>query len=177
MRYLLCFVTALVATAVSAEQPTPGYNTKIPESIMTPADIKTRAGTLKYFDGIPTKESAAALYNHLDYIRGVESFLNGMPAASLEAIRRSQVVQGSVNSYQVRIFDQLMDSNPLFLTSNTDTVYVSAVLDLKRAGSSFYVCTVQRSLGSTKPGGRVKLNCLTEKQPLTTLAKLVRCLP
>jgi hypothetical protein len=57
-----------------------------------------------------------------------------MPAASLEAIRRSQVVQGSVNSYQVRIFDQLMDSNPLFLTGNTDTVYVSSVLDLKRDG-------------------------------------------
>ena len=84
--------------------------------------------------GFPTPETAEALYNHLDYIRGVEAFLNGMPAASLEAIRRSQVVQGSVNSYQVRIFDQLMDSNPLFLTGNTDTVYVSSVLDLKRDG-------------------------------------------
>ena len=101
---------------------------------MTPNDIETRAGTLKYFDGIPTPETAEALYNHLDYIRGVEAFLNGMPAASLEAIRRSQVVQGSVNSYQVRIFDQLMDSNPLFLTGNTDTVYVSSVLDLRRDG-------------------------------------------
>ena len=119
---------------VSWAQPTPGYNNKIPESIMTPNDIETRAGTLKYFDGIPTPETAEALYNHLDYIRGVEAFLNGMPAASLEAIRRSQVVQGSVNSYQVRIFDQLMDSNPLFLTGNTDTVYVSSVLDLKRDG-------------------------------------------
>ena len=57
-----------------------------------------------------------------------------MPAASLEAIRRSQVVQGSVNSNQVRIFDQLMDSNPLFVTGNTDTVCVSSVLDLNRDG-------------------------------------------
>ena len=126
-------VLALAARS-SYSQATPGYNNKIPESIMTPNDIETRAGTLKYFDGIPTPETAKALYNHLDYIRGVEAFLNGMPAASLEAIRRSQVVQGSVNSYQVRIFDQLMDSNPLFLTGNTDTVYVSSVLDLKRDG-------------------------------------------
>jgi len=130
---LTLFAAGLLAPTAFAE-PTPGYNTKIPASIMTPNDLETRVGTFKYFDGIPTKETAAAIYNHLDYIRGVESFLNGMPAASLEAIRRSQVVQGSINSNQVRIFDQLMDSNPLFLTGNTDTVYVSAVLDLKRDG-------------------------------------------
>ena len=123
-----------LASAAAVQEKTPGYNNKIPASILTPNDIETRVGTLKYFDGIPTKETAAALYNHLDYIRGVESFLNGMPAASLEAIRRSQVTQGSINSNQVRIFDQLMDSNPLFLTGNTDTVYVSAVLDLKKDG-------------------------------------------
>ena len=39
---------------------TPGYNTKIPESIMTPNDLETRVGTFKYFDGIPTKETAEA---------------------------------------------------------------------------------------------------------------------
>ena len=124
----------LFCVTANAVEPTPGYNTKIPESIMTPDDLKTRIGTFKYFDGIPTKKTAEALYNNLDYIRGVEAFLSGMPAANLEAIRRSQVVQGSVNSNQVRIFDQLMDSNPLFLTGNTDTVYVSSVLDLKRDG-------------------------------------------
>ncbi len=129
----LC-VSVSFATLVSAEEPTPGYNTKIPESIMTPNDLETRIGTFKYFDGIPTKETAEAIYNHLDYIRGVESFLNGMPAASLEAIRRSQEVNGETHSYQARIFDQLMDSNPLFLTGNTDTVYVSVVLDLKADG-------------------------------------------
>ena len=128
------FATAFLTSPAAAEEPTPGFNNKIPESILTPHDIETRVGTLKYFDGIPTKETAEALYNHLDYIRGVEAFLNGMPAASLEAIRRSQVAQGSINSNMVRIFDQLMDSNPLFLTGNTDTVYVSAVLDLKKDG-------------------------------------------
>ena len=115
---------ALLVATVSAEQPTPGYNTKIPESIMTPNDLETRVGTFKYFDGIPTQETADAIYNHLDYIRGVESFLNGMPAASLEAIRRGQASLGVKNYNQVLIFDQLMDSNPLFLTGNTDTVYI-----------------------------------------------------
>ena len=76
----IMIVNAAFSTPAFAEEPTPGYNTKIPESIMTPNDLETRIGTFRYFDGIPTKETAEAIYNHLDYIRGVESFLNGMPA-------------------------------------------------------------------------------------------------
>ena len=128
------FPFLLLSPPASAEDPTPGYNTKIPEGLLTPDKYPTRVGDIEFFDGIPTAATAEALYNHLDYIRGVETFLNGMPAASLEAIRRSQEVDGETHSYQVRIFDQLMDSNPLFLTGNTDTVYLSAVLNLKEDG-------------------------------------------
>jgi len=123
----------LLASATAAE-PTPGYNNKIPESVLTPHDLETRIGTFRYFDGIPTKETATALYNHLDYIRGVETFLSGMPAANLEAFRLGQASLGVKNCNQVLIFDELMDSNSLFLTGNTDTVYVSAFLDLQRDG-------------------------------------------
>ncbi len=56
-------------------------------------------------------------------MRGVETFLNGMPAASLEALRRGQASIGAKNSNQAIIFDKLMDGNSLFLTGNTDTVY------------------------------------------------------
>jgi hypothetical protein len=124
---------SVLLTNVIWAQPTPGYNNKIPESILTPHDIETRVGTLRYFDGIPTEETAAALYNHLDYVRAVETFLSGMPAANLEAFRRGQASLG-VKYNQVLIFDQLMDSNSLFLTGNTDTVYCSAFFDLKKDG-------------------------------------------
>jgi hypothetical protein len=128
------FATALLATTVSAEEPTPGYNNKIPESIMTSDKVKTRIGTLKFFDGIPTKKTAALLYDNLDFLRGVEAFLNGIPATSLEGLRRGHAALGAKNSNQAVIFDQLMDSNPLFLTGNTDTVYCLAFLDLKKDG-------------------------------------------
>ena len=64
-------VLALVAVSVFlsmawADEPTPGYNTKIPESIMTPDKVETRIGTLEFFDGIPTKKTAALLYDNLD---------------------------------------------------------------------------------------------------------------
>jgi len=140
-------VTVLIAAIVgcakeppkNAEEQPPGYNTQIPESIMTPDKVETRIGTLEFFDGIPTKETAALLYDNLDFMRGVETFLNGMPAASLEAFRLGQAAIGAKNSNQALIFDQLMDSNPIFLTGNTDTVYLSVFLDLKKDGPTVVV--------------------------------------
>jgi hypothetical protein len=126
--------TSLFLPAVSAEKPTPGYNTPIPESIMTPDKVKTRIGTLRFFDGIPTKETATLVYDNLDFLRGVETFLNGLPATSLEALRLGHAALGAKNSNQAVVFDQLMDSNPLWLTGNTDTVYCTAFLDLKKDG-------------------------------------------
>ncbi len=125
---------ATPSNAESAEGATPGYNNKIPESIMTPDKVETRISTFEFFDGIPTKETAALLYDNLDLLRGVGTFLNGIPATSLEAIRRGAAALGAKNSNQAVIFDQLMDSNPLFLTGNTDTVYRFAFLDLKKDG-------------------------------------------
>ena len=119
---------------VVAETATPGFNNKIPESIMTPDKVETRIGTLKFFDGIPTKETAALLYDNLDFIRGVETFLNGIPATSVEGLRLGMAELGATNYNQAVIFDQVMDSNPLFLTGNTSTVYLSAFLDLKKDG-------------------------------------------
>jgi hypothetical protein len=112
----------------------PNYNTPVPSSIITPDKVETRVGTLEFHDGIPTEKTAALLYDNLDYIRGVETFLNGMPAASLEAIRRGQASLGVEDYNQVVIFDQLMDSNSLFLTGNTDTVYCSAFFDVSKEG-------------------------------------------
>jgi len=130
---LALFAAGLLAPTAFAE-PTPGYNTKIPESIMTPDKVETRIGTLEFFDGIPTEKTAELVYDNLDFLRGVETFLSGIPATSVEGLRLGQSSLGAKNSNQVVIFDQLMDSNPLFLTGNTSTVYALAFFDLKKDG-------------------------------------------
>lgn len=112
----------------------PGYNTPIPAKITTPDRVDTRIGELRFADGVPTAETAQKLYDHLDFLRGVEVFLNGIPAASLEGIRRGMVDVGLDACHQGGITDRLMDSNPLFLTGNTDTVYAFTMLDLERDG-------------------------------------------
>lgn len=131
----LMLSAAAALSAVSAwAQPTPGYNNRISPEIMTPESVETRIGTLKFFDGFPTRETSQKVYDNLDFMRGVEVFLNFVPAASIEAMRRGMVEIGATKSHQVVLFEQLLDSTPLFLTGNTDTVYASAILDLERDG-------------------------------------------
>lgn len=112
----------------------PDYNTPIPDALLTPDHVETRIGPLDFRDGFPTPETSRRVYDHLDFLRGVQTFLDFMPAASLEAFRVGLAGLGATQAHQVVITDHLLDSNPLFLTGNTDTVYVAGFLDLERDG-------------------------------------------
>jgi hypothetical protein len=125
---------ALATATAQAEEKTPGFNQKIPERIMTPDKVETRLGTLNFVDGVPTEETTQKVYDHLDFLRGIEVFLNFIPAASMEGLRLGAIERGATRSNQALIFDSLMDSNPLFLTANTDTVYCMVFLDLETDG-------------------------------------------
>ena len=128
-------VTPVYAQEQSAgEPPTPGFNNRIPEQILTPNTVQTRIGTLDFVDGVPTAETTQRVYDHLDFIRGIEVFLNFIPAASLESFRVGMASQGATKSNQALIFDQLLDSDPLLLTGNTETVYCMVMLDLETDG-------------------------------------------
>jgi len=132
---LLVMITTFILPQTWAQQkPKMKMTTEIPESITTPDTVETRIGTLKFFDGIPTKKTAELVYDNLDFLRGVETFLNGIPAASIEGMRLGAVSLGATNSNQVVYFPKLMDSTPLFLTGNTSTVYALPFLDLKKDG-------------------------------------------
>jgi hypothetical protein len=113
---------------------TPGFNHQIPAEIMTPDSVETRIGRLEFFDGLPTASTTRTLYENLHFLRAVDVFLNFIPMASLEGLRRGLTGTGAASAHQVVIFDELMDSNPLFLTGNTDTVYAAAMLDLAADG-------------------------------------------
>lgn len=134
MKHLFQIATAILATTAAAEDPTPGYNHKIPEKIMTPDQVETSIGTLEFSDGRPEPDSVDKLYDNLLRIRGVETFLNGIPATSIEGLRLGHLDLGADAFNKFVIFDKLMDSSPLFLTGNTDTVYCSGFLDLKKDG-------------------------------------------
>jgi len=131
---IACVVTLSMSSIVSAAEVPRGYNTPIPSSIMTPDKVKTRIGTLKYFDGVPTEKTAEMVLDNLAYIRGVEAFLNGLPMASTHALIEGFKSIGVTEAHHMIVTDKLMDSNPLFLTPNTDTVYAFNTFDLEKTG-------------------------------------------
>jgi len=136
---ILSLILLLGVSTTAFAQNTPGYNNKIPESILTPDHVKTPIGDLNFFDGMPDKATVQKLYDNLIFMRGVEAFLNGIPATSIEAIRLGNAEVGAKRASDIVILDKLMDSDPLFLTGNTDTVYALSILELDRDGPTVVV--------------------------------------
>ncbi|MCB9378841.1 MAG: DUF1254 domain-containing protein [Holophagales bacterium] len=106
--------------------------TDIPAAITTPDRVETRIGTLEYFDGFPTPATIDLVYDNLDFLRGMEAFLTTIPAASMEAIREGYRDIGWQRNGDVFITEQLMDAHSLFLTANTESVYMTTWLDLSK---------------------------------------------
>ena len=127
-------LSLMVNVSNAKEAVTPGFNIKVPEQIMTPNKVQTRLGELNFYDGVPTADTVKKVYDNLDYLRGVDVFLNFIPACSIEGLRIGMHSMGVKEYNQVLLMDKLMDSTPLFLTGNTDTVYVSSFFDLGKEG-------------------------------------------
>src|SRR5450631_1475970 len=119
------------AAAYAQTPPRMKMTTEIPAAITTPDSVNTRIGTLKFRDGYPDDATTQKVYDNLDFMRGVEAFLNAMPGASTEAIRMGFASQGADNNQTVLVFENLMDSKSLFLTANTDSIYNVMWVDTK----------------------------------------------
>lgn len=101
----------------------------VSSAITTPATQESGIGTLEFTDGYPTRETAAKLRDHLDYLHGVEAFMNSIQGVSTYAVREAFLNAG-ISDGDVLIFSELMDAASLFLTPNADTVYFWSFLDL-----------------------------------------------
>lgn len=128
-RTMLAVVLAIGLSLISAQAQK--MKTDIPPTITTPDSVETRLGTLKFTDGYPDDATTQKVYDNLDFINGVNAFLNAMPGASVEAIKVGFASQGADNNQTVLIMEGLMDSKSLFLTPNADTVYSMMWLDTK----------------------------------------------
>ena len=101
----------------------------VPSTITTPDTVDSRIGELSFTDGFPTPATAALLQDELDYLHGVESFMNSIQGVSLWALRRGFADAG-IQDNEFLIFSELMDSSSLFLTANADTVYFWSNINL-----------------------------------------------
>src|SRR5579863_8009507 len=84
---LLAFTCAAVTARAQTTPPHMKMTTPIPPSITTPDSVDTSIGTLKFFDGFPDDATVQKAYDNLDFQRGVQTFLSGMPGTSLVGMR------------------------------------------------------------------------------------------
>ena len=135
-------LTSLAVAALSASdrgvnaqqsQASKSYTTPIPAEIFTPDTVKTSAGTFRFFDGMPDEATVRTSFDNLKFIRGYETFLTLMPAASIEMLRHGHAEIGVDDHTKVALLSPLY-SNPLFLTGNTDTIYGSTFFNLQDTG-------------------------------------------
>jgi hypothetical protein len=122
-------ITAAAALAIVVLTMT--TSAQIPPAITTPDKVETSIGTLEFKDGAPSAATVQKVRDSLDYVRGVDAFMNSFSGASAFAIRKGFQGIGAEDNTVV-IFSELMDSNSLFLTPNADTIYTLAALDLSK---------------------------------------------
>jgi hypothetical protein len=137
MSPILKFAVALTLGAVAIgpacayEQSSAKYAAKVPSYITTPDTVQTRIGTLKFFDGLPDAPTVQKVYDNLDFARGVETFLSGIPAASVYAACEGFSKAGIKRNGGIGITENLLDARSLFLTAQTTTPYIFMCIDLQ----------------------------------------------
>ena len=159
--------------------------TPVPTAITTPSRVKTGMGALEFTDGYPTGETAAKLRDHLDYLHGVETFMNTIQGVSTYAIREGFLGAG-INDGDVLIFSELMDSRSLFLTANArSTSWASSICPMVRwcwrpprtPWASSTTCGSAGSPTSVCPAGiaaRAAATCCSPRA-MTALSPRVAC--
>ncbi len=96
-----------------------------------PDSVRTPIGTFEFFDGVPVPETTKRLYDGLDFLRGIEVFLNAVPGASLVAMRRGFRSVGIDGLGTIAYTDPRANSGSYFLTPNTETTYATMFFDLR----------------------------------------------
>jgi len=103
--------------------------TDIPESVITPNEVATSLGNLKFFDGFPNDATVEKLYDNLDFQRAVQAYLLGLPAVSMLSMRNGLLEWGPANNTVVT-WETLLDSRALVLTANSNSPYTCIWIDL-----------------------------------------------
>jgi len=125
----LVMATLVLAAGMMTTDFAQAEQTKVPASITTPDKIESKIGTLQFKDGYPIGDTAAKIRDELDYLHGVESFMNSIHGVSLYALRKGFADVG-IKDGDFIFTSTLLGSKSLFLTANADTVYFWGNLDL-----------------------------------------------
>jgi hypothetical protein len=134
MRKIILESLVGIVIAVTGAQAQQRVSPETLKSISIPDKVNTTVGTLDFFDGVPSDNTVDKVYDNLDRMRAVEVFLDNQGPASLYGMRAGNAGIGAKKSNTITISEQLLDSDPLYLTGNTSTLYALGYLDTKNDG-------------------------------------------
>ena len=104
-----------------------------------PDNIQTRFGTLNFPGGYPTEETSQKVYDELDLQRATQLYLDMYPALSMRGMMIGTVRDyGAKNSSYISVTADRLDSNAMWLTGNTESIYAMIVFDLKVDGPTVF---------------------------------------
>ena len=127
----LSIILGIVLTGCSQNTSKPTYSANVPASLITADKIDTQSlGELYFNDGMPDPETVEKAYDYIDLSRAVDSFLDGMPAASIYAMLEGQKGIG-LKPNDIGISETLIDARSIWLTPQTTTPYATAEIDVK----------------------------------------------
>jgi len=128
----IVIVTALAVALSITSARAQKYKAEVPKSITTPDAVETRIGTLKFHDGLPDAETVKKVYDNIDFARGVEAFLAGIPATSVQALKNGFIEAGFPPNGAIGITENLSDARTLYLTPNATVVYQWFCMDVEK---------------------------------------------
>ena len=100
-----------------------------------PGQIRTRFGNLDFVGGYPTDDTVQNVYDELDLQRATQLYLDMYPALSMHGMLTGVVRDYGVTSCSdICLTADRLDSKALFLTGNTESIYVFIVVDTKVDG-------------------------------------------
>lgn len=98
-------------------------------------NIDTRYGKLEFPGGYPTEATIKKVYDELDLQRATQLYLDMYPALSMHGMLKGNIRDYGVNSSSViSVTANRLDSKGMYLTGNTESIYLFLVLDLKKDG-------------------------------------------
>jgi hypothetical protein len=95
--------------------------------------VDTRIGKLDLELGVPTSETAAKLYDEMDFERAVQCYLWGLPTVAMEECKQGIQRDTGIGNGDMAIFKGYRDVS-VFITPQLVTPYIVALIDLAETG-------------------------------------------
>jgi hypothetical protein len=86
---------------------------------------------LQFPGGYPTTESAARLFDELDFQRAVQVYLWALPAMNIDAMRQGSEAVFGAGNHILPVWKDRLNTKTKVTTPNSDVVYAMSYLDLK----------------------------------------------